>query len=85
MKQLLARFFREVKERQKQNAEVQPIDISHIAKSGILGAMTGGIAAALFCKTYNRHLTRNCREFPSAIYRHQISTTLMLNWDVWLI
>ena len=35
------------------------IDINHIAKSGILGAMTDGIAAALFCKTYNRHLTRN--------------------------
>ena len=48
MKQLLARFFREVKEHQKQNADTQSIDISHIAKSGILGAMTGDIAAAYY-------------------------------------
>lgn len=48
MKQLLARFFREGKERHKQSADAQPIDIDHIAKSGILGAMTGGIAAAYY-------------------------------------
>lgn len=49
MKQnLLARFFKELKERQKQSVDAQPIDITHIAKSGILGAMTGGIAAAYY-------------------------------------
>ena len=48
MKQLLARFFREVKERKKQSTDAQPIDIKHIAKSGILGAMTGGIVAAYY-------------------------------------
>jgi ADP-ribosylglycohydrolase len=46
MKQLLARFFREVKECQKQNAEAQPIDITHIAKSGILGAVIGDIVGS---------------------------------------
>jgi ADP-ribosylglycohydrolase len=46
MKQLLARFFREVKERQEQNAEAQPIDITHIAKSGILGAVIGDIVGS---------------------------------------
>lgn len=46
MKQLLARFFREVKERQKQYAEAQPIDITHIAKSGILGAIIGDIVGS---------------------------------------
>ena len=46
MKQLLARFFREVKERKKQNAEVQPIDIKHIAKSGVLGAVIGDIVGS---------------------------------------
>lgn len=49
MKQnLLARFIKEVKERQKQSAEAQPIDITHIANSGVLGAMTGGIAVAYY-------------------------------------
>ena len=44
MKQtLLARFFKELKEHQKQNTEAQPIDITHIAKSGILGAVIGDI------------------------------------------
>lgn len=48
MKQLLARFFREGKECHKQSADAQPIDINHIAKSGTLGAMTGGITAAYY-------------------------------------
>lgn len=47
MKQtLLARFFKELKERQKQSAEAQPIDITHIAKSGILGAVIGDIVGS---------------------------------------
>lgn len=46
MKQLLARFFREVKEHQKQNADTQPIDINHIAKSGVLGAVIGDIVGS---------------------------------------
>ena len=46
MKQLLARFFREVKERQKQSVDAQPIDIIHIAKSGILGAVIGDIVGS---------------------------------------
>ena len=48
MKQtLLARFFKELKERQKQSVDVQPIDITHIAKSGILGAVIGDIAIVI--------------------------------------
>jgi ADP-ribosylglycohydrolase len=46
MKQLLARFFREVKERKKQNVDAQPIDINHIAKSGVLGAVIGDIVGS---------------------------------------
>ena len=47
MKQtLLARFFKELKERQKQRVEAQPIDITHIAKSGILGAVIGDIVGS---------------------------------------
>ena len=47
MKQtLLARLFKELKERQKQRAEAQPIDIKHIAKSGILGAVIGDIVGS---------------------------------------
>lgn len=47
MKQnLLARFIKEVKERQKQRVEAQPIDITHIAKSGILGAVIGDIVGS---------------------------------------
>ena len=39
------------------------------------------VSAAFFCKTYNRHLTRNWGAFPSALYRHQISVTLTLNYN----
>lgn len=47
MKQtLLARFFKELKEHQKQRAEAQPIDINHIAKSGVLGAVIGDIVGS---------------------------------------
>ena len=47
MKQnLLVRFFKELKERQKQNTNAQPIDITHIAKSGILGAIIGDIVGS---------------------------------------
>lgn len=46
MKQLLARFFREAKERQKHNTESQPTDVNHIAKSGILGAVIGDIVGS---------------------------------------
>ena len=47
MKQnLLARFFKELKERQKQSVDAQPIDINHIAKSGILGAVIGDIVGS---------------------------------------
>ena len=47
MKQnLLARFFKELKERQKQSADAQPIDITHISKSGILGAVIGDIVGS---------------------------------------
>ena len=47
MKQnLLARFFKELKERQKQSVDAQLIDITHIAKSGILGALIGDIGGS---------------------------------------
>ena len=47
MKQnLLAHFFKELKERQKQSVDAQPIDITHIAKSGILGAVVGDIVGS---------------------------------------
>lgn len=69
MKQtLLARFFKELKERQKQRAEAQPIDINHIANSGVLGAVIGDIVGSTheFLQTkstdfdfytYNNHYT----------------------------
>lgn len=47
MKQnLLARFFKELKAKQQQNATAQPIDISQVAESGILGAVIGDIVGS---------------------------------------
>jgi ADP-ribosylglycohydrolase len=47
MKQnLLARFFKELKAKQQQNATTQPIDISQVAESGILGAVIGDIVGS---------------------------------------
>lgn len=54
MKQtLLARFFQELKEKQKKNVNAQAIDTSRVADSGILGAVIGDIVGSTheFCQT----------------------------------
>jgi starvation-inducible outer membrane lipoprotein len=62
MKQnLLARFFKELKAKQQQNATTQPIDISQVAESGILGAVIGDIVGSTheFRKNKEYNLTEN--------------------------
>ena len=44
---ILARFFKELKEKPKQNAAAQPIDTSRVAESGILGAVIGDIVGSI--------------------------------------
>lgn len=80
MKQLLARFFREVKERQKQSDDAQPIDINNIAKSGILGAVIGDIVGSTYeflqNKEYDFELFTDARHFSD----DSVMTIAVADW-----